>query len=515
MNFRKSFLFPVSIIISSFLFSCANMVTPTGGLKDVNAPELIKSKPKILSTNFTGKKITLTFNEYLNLKDIQKQLIVSPSDIEVEVTKQGKNLELTFDKEPSENSTYIINFGDAISDYTENNISKDFKYIFSTGNTIDSLELKGNILDAFKKEKVKDVIVCLYKNLDDSVVYKLKPDYTVRANENGEFKFTNLKENSYKIFAMKESNNNKLYDSEDEEIAFSDSIIILNGNKKVNTMLMFTEVPQKRKLVNKNISSQKVELLFNKKNNIKLINQDLSIDTIIYSKNKDSINVYFKDRTDTAFLFLNENDKTDTLRIKFPKTPKKTELNISVENKIIDKQLLIKSHDLFKVSMLDSLILLEDSVKVNYKLKALAYNIYALEYSFDKEKNYKIEIADSVFRSYNGGYNKNYQSKISFYKVEDFGTVTFLNCSKNKIYELINERSEVVKRTVSNSENNIIYKNVLPGTYRLRIIDDLNNNGIWDTGKYINHQQAEKVEYHLTPIKIRANWDLEIQLAKP
>ena len=491
------------------------MVTPTGGLKDIDAPVLIKSKPKILSTNFSGKKITLTFNEYLNLKDIQKQLIVSPGDIEVEVTKQGKNLELSFDKEPSPNTTYIINFGDAISDYTENNITKDFKYIFSTGNNIDSLELKGNILDAFKKEKVKDVIVCLYKNLVDSVVYKNKPDYTVRANENGEFKFTNLKENNYKIFAMKESNNNKLYDSEEEEIAFSDSIIKLDVNKKVSTLLMFTEVPQKRKLLNKNITSQKVELLFNKKNNINLINLESSIDTIVYSKNKDSILVYFKDKTDTALLYLNENNKTDTLRIKFPKAPKKTELNISVENKIIDKQLLIKSHDLFKVTMLDSLQLFEDSVKVNYKIKDISYNIYALEYNFNKEKNYRIMVADSVFKSYNGGYNKKYQSKITFYKVEDFGTVTFLNSSKNKIYELINERSEIVKRTINKTNDNIIYKNVLPGTYRLRIIDDENKNGIWDTGNYLNHQQAEKVEYHISPIKIRANWDLEIQLVKP
>jgi len=235
----------------------------------------------------------------------------------------------------------------------------------------------------------------------------------------------------------------------------------------------------------------------------------------VYSKNKDSINVYFKDKIDTAFLYLNENNKTDTLRIKFPKTPKKIELNISVENKIIDKQILIKSHDLFKSSMLDSLQLFEDSVKVNYKIKALAYNIYALEYNFNKEKSYKIIVADSVFKSYNGGYNKNYQSKISFYKDEDFGTVTFINCSKNKIYELLNERSEIVKRSISNSENNIIYKNVLPGTYRLRIIDDENNNGMWDTGNYLKNQQAEKVDYHITPIKIRANWDLEIQLVKP
>ena len=515
MNYRLVFLYTLYIFISSFLFSCANMVTPTGGLKDVDAPVLIKSKPKQQSTNFSGKEITLGFNEYLNLKDIQKQLIVSPGDIEIEVKKQGKNLILKLNKEPNPNTTYIINFGDAISDYTENNITKDFKYIFSTGNDIDSLELKGNILDAFKKEKVKDVIVCLYKNLVDSVVYNSRPDYTVRANDNGEYKFTNLKEGTYRIFCMKESNNNKLYDSEDEEIAFNDSLIELKGNVKLNSLLLFSEIPLKRKILNKNITAQKVEIILNKKNNIELMKIDSTMDTIVYSKNRDSINVYYKDKIDTSYLYLKEDNKIDTLRIKFPKAPKKSDLNISVENKIKGNQLLIKSNDLFRINMLDSLIIFEDSIKVNYNIKAIAYNIYMIEYNFIKEKNYKISIADSVFKSYNGSLNKSYQSKIAFYNDEDFGTVTFLNCSKNKIYELLNERSEIVRRSISNSENNIVYKNLLPGAYRLRIVNDNNKNGIWDSGNYLKKQQPEEVEYHLTPIKIRANWDLEIQLVKP
>jgi len=507
----SNFFNKISILLfACFLYSCANMVNPSGGLKDVDAPVLLKSKPKIYSTNFTGKKIELTFNEYLNVKDIQKQLIVSPGDIEVDVKKQGKNLILELDKNPSENTTYIINFGDAISDYTENNITKDFKYIFSTGSEIDSLELSGFVVDAIKKEKIKDAIVCLYKSNNDSIVYKSKPDYTVRTNENGFYKFTNLKNNSYKIFCLKETNNNKIFDSQEEEIAFNDTLIELNKNSKNSALILFTEKPQQRKLLNKSFTYLKAELIFNKKNNIKLVSLDKSIDTVIYSNKKDTILVYYRNIPDSSYIYLSEENKIDTIAAKFSKSIKKADFNLSVENKIIDNVLLIKSNDLFRINQLDSMVIMEDSINIKFDIKPVAYNIYKVEYPFNKEKNYTIRIADSVFKSYNGNYNKPTLSKINFYKNEEFGTLTISNCSENKIYELLNEKFEIIRSTTNKNQKTINYKNVLPGTYKLRIINDENNNGTWDTGNYLKHIQPEKIEYYSNPIKVRANWDMEI-----
>ncbi len=491
------------------------MVSPTGGQKDEVAPILLKSKPKNLSTNFNGKKIELTFNEYISLKDIQNQLIVSPGDVTVEVKKKGKVITLELDKTPKENATYIINFGDAITDYTENNITKDFKYIFSTADVIDSLQISGHIVDAIKKEKVKDVIICLYNTFEDSVVYKRKPDYTVRSNENGIFLFTNLKAGTYKLFFIKESNNNKIYDSQEEEIGFIDSTLTLQKNLKLNELILFTEKPTQRKLLTKSISYQKVELLFNKKNNIELIGLDKSIDTIIYSKNKDSIIVYYKAMPDTSFLYISENNKTDTIKIKFPKSAKKGDFVIAAENKIIGNNLLIKSYDLFTINQLDSLTLYEDSIKVKFSLTKTSFNNFILNYNFNKEKSYILKIADSVFKSYQGNYNKEIYSRVTFYKEEELGTLKINEVQKNNIYELLNEQNEVVRRSVIKDETTIEYKNLLPGSYRLKIISDINKNGIWDTGNYLQKIQPEKIIYYNNPIKVRANWDLEIQLLIP
>ena len=128
MNYiPKKFIF--FIYSTYFLLSaCANMVNPSGGLKDEQAPQLLKSKPELNSTNFNSKSIELTFNEYINLKDIQNEFIISPSNIEAEVKKDGKKLKIELSENPKENTTYILNFGNAISDYTENNIYKDFKF---------------------------------------------------------------------------------------------------------------------------------------------------------------------------------------------------------------------------------------------------------------------------------------------------------------------------------------------------------------------------------------------------
>ncbi len=506
---KYSALFALLIITS-----CANMVNPNGGEKDIIPPTLVKSNPKNFSTNSTSTKIELNFNEYLNLKDIQQQLIISPGDISVEVNKRGKNLLLELNKKPAENTTYIINFGDAISDYTENNIAKDFKFIFSTGSEIDSLTLKGSIVNAMTKESVKDIIVCLYTDtINDSVVYKQKPDYTVRSNENGQFVFTNLRANQYRIFAIKETNNNKLFDSQEEEIAFIDTNINLTSNNKVGELLLFTEKPKDRKLINKDISYKKVLLTYNKETSISLINNNDNIDTVIYSSKRDSIIVYYNAMPDTSYLYIKENNKIDTLKVKFPKSIKKKEFNVNVDNKIFGKEIIIKSSDKFSLLNSDSLLLKEDSLEVKYKLDQINYNTYKLSYNFDKEKKYVLFLKDSVFLSYQGNKNKGLNYNINFYRDEDVGTLKIKSNYKEPIIlELLNERNELVRRTICHENKETQYKNLISGTYKLRIVFDANKNKQWDTGNYLKRIQPEKIIYQTNPIKIRANWDLELEI---
>lgn len=489
------------------------MVTPSGGLKDIDAPQVLKSKPSQNSTNFNEKSIEITFDEYINLKDINSEFIISPSNIEAEVKKDGKKLKIELSEYPKENTTYILNFGNAISDYTENNISKDFKFIFSSGNTIDSLSLSGNILNSFTLESVKDVIICLYTDCTyDSIVYKKKPDYTVRTDETGKFRFTNLKSNKYKLFAIKEENNNKIFDSQDEEIAFSDTIINLYQNTQIFDMKIFKEKATKRKLVSKDFSYQKVELVFNKENNINLINVHPKIDTIIYSANKDTINVYYTENTDSTGLYLEEENKIDTIKVKFAKSLKKRDINIAINPIINNNKVLISTYDLIELNEIDSIKLFEDSIPVMFKLEKSNYNKYVLNYNFDINKKYNLIISDSAFISFQNNYNKKIKSNLNFINPEDYGTLSIKPLNNDSIiYELLNDKNEVIKTNI-NVKGTIIHTNLSPGTYRIRMIYDSNKNRKWDTGNYLENIQPEKIVYYNNPIKIRANWDLEIIL---
>lgn len=490
------------------------MVNPNGGTKDTNPPALVKSNPQNFSTNFNSKKIELTFDEYINLKDIQKEFIISPSDIEAEVKKDGKKIIINLSKNPSPNTTYILNFGNAITDYTENNINKDYKFIFSTGPAIDSLSLSGNIINAFTKEIQKDILVCLYnQNLNDSVVYKNKPDYTVRSDEKGFFKFTNLKSSDYKIFALKESNSNKLFDSEDEEIAFQDSIINLQTPTQTKDLQLFLSNPKKLKILNKNISLNKIEIIYNKENKLVLLNKPENLDTIIYSTKRDTIRVYYNKSIDSSILYFQNETKIDTIKFKFPKNSKAKELVIQADAKILHNSILIKSTDLINIYKIDSIKLYEDSIPRQFNLKRKSYNSFELNYEFNHEKKYKLDICDSAFVSYQNSKNEKYTTFISFYSEEELGNLSIKNkLEKNVIYELINDKNEVVRKTIINVPGIIEYKNLIPNTYRLRIIEDSNKNGIWDTGNYENKSQPEKINYHVNPIKVRANWDMEIEI---
>jgi uncharacterized protein (DUF2141 family) len=513
MNYIKKNYQLLIVTISFLFYSCANMISPSGGLKDIDPPKLLKSKPQNNSNNTNTRSIELVFDEYINLKDIQNQFIISPSNIEAEIKKDGKKLKIELSAKPSENTTYILNFGDAISDYTEGNVAKDFKFIFSTGNEIDSLSLSGNILDAFTLDAVKDVIVCLYSDsLNDSVVYKKKPDYTVRTDQDGKFRFTNLKNNKYKFFAIKEENNNKIFDTQEEQIAFIDTLINLSENKQIQNIKLFKEEAKKRKLLSKEITYQKVELIFNKENNIELINLHSKIDTVIYSNKKDTIAVYYTENADSTSLFLSENSIIDTVKIKFPKNLKRRELNITADSKIKNNSVTISTYDLFDINKKDSIILYEDSTKVLYNIEKIKYNKYLVQYPFNPEKKYNLYIADSSFVSFQKMYSKKISNNLTFTNPEDYGNLS-IKATPNPliIYELLNEKNEVIDRT-KNSTGIIKHEMLAPGTYRLRMVYDSNNNNKWDTGKYDSKNQPEKVEYYTNPIKIRANWDLEIEL---
>jgi hypothetical protein len=231
MKYFRLLLFFLFIALSFMILQCANPVMPTGGERDIEPPRVVASDPPNFSTNFNGKSISLTFNEFVSLKGIQQQLLISPPlEEKPEFRLRGRTLQIRFDEELKPETTYSMYFGDAIVDLTEGNPLTDFSFVFSTGPLLDSMSMSGNMRFAFDLKPPEDAFVLLYM-IDndtielDSLPYLVKPYYVARADKEGDFRFNNLRNQQFKIFGLTDRNSNFIYDMAGEAIAFLDSLV--------------------------------------------------------------------------------------------------------------------------------------------------------------------------------------------------------------------------------------------------------------------------------------------------
>ena len=298
------------------LVSCANIVSPSGGPKDIKPPVILKSNPVNFSDSVNPKSIKIDFDEFIVLKDIASQVIISPFvKNSPEIKTKGRSIIIELKDTLKPDFTYSIAFGNSITDNNEGNILKNYRYVFSTGNTIDTFVVRGIIKNALSLKAEKNIYCFLYNNIYDSVPYKETPTYLARTNETGEFLFTNIKAGSYKIFALNDLNNNFLFDQPNEQIGFIDSLIIpepidtfktdsLIKKNIIHSLFLFEERPASQILL-KSFSGDygRINLVFRK-----------PIEQITYTS-LDSTNIkssiYFQEinkTKDTLSIWLNSAD---------------------------------------------------------------------------------------------------------------------------------------------------------------------------------------------------------------
>lgn len=207
-------------------FSCANVVSPTGGPVDENPPEVIRSTPPNYFPNFDGDEIRIFFNEFVELRNIRQQMLISPPLERLpEVRIRGRSIIMEIEEELRPNTTYNFFFGEAIRDITEGNPIPNYQFVLSTGDYVDSLSLGGQVFNAYTLEPEEGVYVMLYDDHRDSVPYLERPVYLAKTDKQGQFTISYMKEGEYRMFALDDENNNFLYDPPEERIAFLDSLV--------------------------------------------------------------------------------------------------------------------------------------------------------------------------------------------------------------------------------------------------------------------------------------------------
>jgi len=207
--------------------SCANQGMPTGGPQDTIPPVLLGTYPDYQALNYKGEEVRLTFDEFIIPDQILEKLVVSPPlEKRPTILTRSKSLIVKFNEKLRDSVTYSLDFKNSIVDNNERNPYESLRFSFSTGNTLDTLRIAGRVSDAFNLEPVENALVLLHKNLHDSAVYTLRPNYIAKADDDGLFLFDNIAAGKYHIFSISDMNNDMLYNEGAEKIAFSDSVIV-------------------------------------------------------------------------------------------------------------------------------------------------------------------------------------------------------------------------------------------------------------------------------------------------
>ncbi len=536
---KNIFKFSNWLICILIFSSCAQVVPITGGKKDITPPKVVKYIPDSAAINFKAKKIAIFFDEYVQLNDLNKQLTISPPlDKQPDITVKNKTLEIEFKESLKENTTYTIGFGSSLRDVNESNPLEDFKYVFSTGNFIDSLSLVCKVKNSITQKPEKDVLVMLYDSFEDSVPYKKRPNYFAKTKADGSCKIEHIKQGKYKAFALKDANSNYLYDSQEEEIAFVSEPITID--KKDSLVLqLFKEIPTKQFIKKSSVEGYgHLKFVFNKpsdKINISALNfsSKKQWQLPLWSKTLDTLDLWLLDvGVEELKLQISDNNKIlDTLemklisREKFEKengakllsnspstidfnTPLVISFNHPLNEYSIDYNKQLKKNIYLKE---DTIVL--DSSKYYFEIKnekILIHKIGEWKMGSTYQLVIKPKSFTDIFQIENDSVKVNFKTREEKY----YGNVKLKFTTEFKkqypiIIQLIDEKGAVISERPNPKENTIDFSFLTPQKYLLRIDLDENNNSKWDNGNYLKHIQPEKIIYNTAPINVRSNWDLE------
>ena len=525
---KQAVLLFLSSLLLLMTVKCAKRASPTGGPRDSIPPVLVNATPKLNTTFFDKEGFTLTFDEYVTLKDVSKQLIVSPplSSSQYKVyptTGASKKISLVLNDSLMDNTTYTFNFGESIIDFNEGNPTPFLTYTLSTGATIDSLYIKGKVTDAFEKDTETFISLQLYpvdSIYKDSTIYTQKPLYVTSTLDTTVYRFQNLRAGKYNLIALQDLAGNYLFDQGVDKIGFVNQLIELPQDSVIDLKL-FKEKTNFSWDAPYFINDHHVALAYYgeyEAQPYKMISEVPSTFESLVTKNreKDSLNFWFKGATLDSIKF--ELEIRDTLRTKtaFLKEPIEDSLVISQFTKgtLRLKNLFELSSNLPVTTVDNSRLLVTnvDTVPIPAQLKIMEnYDRVAIDFEVLPNDRYTVTLYPNALEDFWGRTHDTLVYRTSTKKIEDYGNI-YLRVQHDSphpyLIELLNNNKVVRRYDSLVPGNNYSFELLDAGKYTVRLIEDANNNKLWDTGDYLEKIQPEKVIYYWKEIDLRANWDM-------
>ena len=442
---------------------CANIVPPSGGPRDSIPPYAVYAKPKDSSTNIAPKEILISFNEYITTNALQEQLIVSPNIKNNPLVDQRLNMvRIRLSDSLNANTTYSLQFGNALRDVNEGNIVQNYTYVFSTGNQIDTGKLFGKVQIAETGLVDSSLIAVLHPIEKDSAIYKDKPTYYSRINGQGIFEFKFLPARDFNIYIVP-NDYSKRYDDSTKLFAFLDRSVNPTQTNDSIQLYAFEASPKKEKKALSTVGTK------NAKKQSPLLK---------YSSNLEG----------------NEKDILNPLILNF-ETP--IRLNDSFTIRITDTNLVTKEGAVTAIN---------------------AQNKQQVELGFPWEANtdYKLVLPQkSIIDSVSNFLVKADTIRFKTKPESSYGSA-ILRINGFQEFEhpvLLLIQDQKVKFSYPITQNLLRIDLLPPGDYQLKLLMDANQNGRWDTGKFMGKKlQPERVRNLNLILNIRANWDNEMNL---
>jgi uncharacterized protein (DUF2141 family) len=511
---------------------CAQQSSPTGGPKDLTPPQLIRQTPANQTLNFTGKTVELEFDEYVSVDNLMQQLLITPAiEGTYDFKTQPKGVRITFDQPFRPNTTYSLNFRNAFKDVTERNPARNVKIVFSTGKSLDSLRMSGNVRDMMTDKPAFDALVGLYQISDTLKFSKNKPYYLTKTDSSGNFTLENLAPGQYRLAALQDVNNNLLFNTEKEKIAFHPNPITLPGFTDTPTLKLVAADMAPQRQPKSMVTSKQYTLAYPRGI------QDVQVS---FWKREDSLTYAQVD--DKQLRFYNREARTDTIRaritvtdslnrtfshdqkIRFKDRPKKgNDIVEAMETKVLPKSsddMERNFHYQLRFSKPitrfapENILLQEDTIR-NVKLtdKDWKWNRYKTELLIDKpiefRRDVRVIMPKGTFISIEGDTAQAVRALHALRDPEKYGTISgeVKNVHSDFFVELIGAADYKVVATIRN-KSPFTFVSVPPGTYRLRLVLDHNKNGRWDPGNPDAFVSPEPVILFPNEIKLKANFEL-------
>lgn len=589
------------LLIMAVCYACASIGNPDGGPYDETPPKFVRSEPVPNATNVQRKKVNIEFDEFIKLENPAEKVIISPPQIvSPEVKAVGKRVQVTFEDTLKENTTYTIDFGDAIVDNNEGNPLGQFTYAFSTGSNIDTMEVSGVVLNAEDLEPIKGIQVGLHRNLSDTAFTSLPFDRISRTDSRGKFTIRGIAPGSYRLYALKDGNQNFIFDSKTEAIAWMDSLVVpsMTGAVRQDTLWSAIDTTKIDTILTVNytrfmpddlllrVFKEENDFQYLSKSERPKINQFLlcfsaKADSLPLLKGlnfdeegafviepnlrNDSILYWVKDtilaeRDTLAFqlTYLATDSlgqrvaRTDTLNLinkvsrerrqtlaqeeqkKKEKENKKKQkkgdtltvaetkflsLNIDAPSALdLGKNIVLRFDE--PLARIDTAAL-HMSMKVDsvwkdipflFRADTLAHRQYQVLAEWKPGQEYRLQVDSLAFQGIYGLFTNKSENTLKVKTLEDYGTL-YLNirgAGPHAIVQLLNANDAVVRQEPVKKDGTCDFYFLQANTkYYIRLFNDRNNNGKWDTGNYAEKRQPEEVYYFNKVWEMKANFEFE------